>query len=223
MAEINNRRTFSAWRVGLPYFAPLILAGAIIVAFTWQTDYWIPGAVLLAAGLFTLFFFRDPRRHIPTDTDAVVSPADGTVVGVEDFAESPHYPGPCKRVAIFLSVFNVHVNRAPADCTVNEVVYKPGKFVNAMRGDSSELNESNTFRLDGPQGPMTVRQISGAVARRIVSLPSPGDRLAKGERIGMIKFGSRTELYLPPDAQVCVKMKDKVKGGSTIVARRPPR
>ena len=223
MTTPKNHKPFSAWRVGFPYYAPLLLVGAVIIAFTWHTVYWIPGAVALLAGVFALFFFRDPHRRIPTDPDAIVSPADGTVVGIEDFAETPHYPGPCRRIAIFLSVFNVHVNRAPVDCTVNDVVYKRGKYVNAMRGDSSELNESNTFLLEGAQGAMTVRQISGAVARRIVSLPAPGEKLSKGDRIGMIKFGSRTELYLPPDTQVCVKIKDKVKGGSTIVARRPPR
>jgi len=170
-------------------------------------------------GLFALFFFRDPSRRVTAGVDEVVAPADGTVVAVEDLNETPYYAGPCRRVAIFLSLFSVHVNRAPTDGTVREVTYKQGRFKAAMKSETSDCNESNTIRLDCPQGPVTVRQIAGVVARRIVCRCAPGDALAKGEKFGMIKFGSRTELYLPPDTEVCVKAKDKARAGTTILAR----
>lgn len=208
-------RRFSAWREGAAYYLPPLVLGGGLMA----TPYWGLGTPVFVVGLFVLYFFRDPARQTPAAASAVVSPADGTVVGVEDLGETEYYDGPCKRVSIFLSVLNVHVNRAPEDGTVREVLYRPGKYVNAMRPDSSRVNESNAIYLDTPHGPMTVRQISGAVARRIVCAARPGDAVLKGERIGMIKFGSRTELYLPADAEVCVGLKEKVKGGTTVIAR----
>lgn len=178
-------------------------------------------AVCLFIVAFSFYFFRDPHREIPSDERTVVSPADGTVFGIEELASTPHYNGPCKRISIFLSVFNVHINRAPYDGTVESITYKRGQFRNAMGAATSELNEANTIRLNTPRGPMTVRQIAGMVARRIVCKVEVGETLGKGERFGMIKFGSRTELYLPMDAEICVTLKDKVKGGATVVARFP--
>ena len=133
--------------------------------------------------------------------------------------EDPFLGGPVWEITIFLSVFNVHVNRAPAAGSITRVEPREGRYANAMRADSSQINESNAIYLDTPHGPMTVRQISGAVARRIVCACAAGDSVEKGARLGMIKFGSRTELYLPPDAEFAVGMKDKVRGCSTIVAR----
>jgi len=177
--------------------------------------------VILACAFhfFTIFFFRDPARVITSEPHMVVSPADGTIVGVEDLDSSAHYDGPCKRVSIFLSVFNVHINRSPYDGTVESIAYKPGEFKNAMRADTTDVNESNTIRMKTDRGAMTVRQISGLIARRIVCKVEVGETLAKGEKFGMIKFGSRTELYLPTNAEICVRMKDKVQGGATVVAR----
>lgn len=214
---------FSAWRTGAPYYMPLLAAGvllAVALPGIWKLYLAVP---LLGAGIFVLCFFRDPERAASDDPDAIVSPADGTVVGIEALDDSPYYDGPCTRVSIFLSVFNVHVNRAPADGTIVRVEPREGRYANAMRADSSQINESNAIYMDTPHGPMTVRQISGAVARRIVCACAPGDAVAKGARLGMIKFGSRTELYLPPGAEVAVGLKEKVRGSSTVMARLPRR
>lgn len=212
-------KPFSAWRVGLPYYGTLLAAGIVLSVVLIPLGLWWLGAIIAGLGLFTLYFFRDPVRDIPQDPGAVVSPADGTVVAIEDLEETEHYEGACRRISIFLSVFNVHVNRAPYDAQTAQVLYKEGRYINAMSAESSKVNESNAIWLNAAEGPMTVRQVSGAVARRIVCLPTPGETLTRGQKIGMIKFGSRTELYLPPGTEVTVNLKDKVKGGATIVAR----
>jgi len=212
---------FNALREGANQILLFLVPGlAVTVAGVLTFAILLPiGAAILLLAVFTLFFFRDPRRRIPAEAGVVVSPADGTVVGIEDLPSTPHYDGPCKRISIFLSVFNVHVNRAPFDGVVEAITYKPGEFKNAMRADTTDVNESNTVRMRTDRGAMTVRQISGLIARRIVCKVEVGENLAKGEKFGMIKFGSRTELYLPTNAEICVKMKDKVQGGATIVAR----
>ena len=167
--------------------------------------------------LFTLNFFRDPPRRIPSDPGLMVSPADGVVVGIEDMNEPEFLNVPCTRVSIFLNVFNVHVNRSPCEGVVRATKYKPGKFLDVRHPDCSTLNESNTIHL----GDVVVKQIAGLIARRIVCEAKPNDTLGRGERFGMIKFGSRTELYIPKDrvAEIRVKLKDKVKGGETVIAR----
>lgn len=210
---------FNAFKEGAVYYGPCFIV-AIICGYPglpWPV--FTLGVVSFILGVYTLFFFRDPPRRIPTDPDALVAPADGKVVGVERLENTPHYEGPCLRISIFLSLFNVHVNRAPCVGKVRHIEYKPGRFKNAMAAETSEINEATTIRLDTGFGPVTVRQISGLVARRIVWKIAPGDALQKGEKFGMIKFGSRTELYLPEDAAVCVKVKDKVRAGSSILAR----
>ena len=214
-------RLFSAWKVGAIHFVPALLlsAACFCLVFRGYKWAWIGAIVFLVYGLFSLFFFRDPWRAITAQPNEVVSPADGTVVAVEDLKETPYYTGPCLRISIFLSIFNVHVNRAPFEGTVQDIRHKDGAFKYAMRDDASDLNESNGIWLETPRGPMTIRQISGAVARRIVCAAKVGDTLAKGEKFGMIKFGSRTELYLPTGTAVCVKKGDTVRAGTTIVAR----
>lgn len=209
-------RPFSAWKVGLPYYGPLLILGIALFFFNVAL-----GSLVLFVALAILGFFRDPPRSASSDASDIVSPADGAVVAIEELAETEHYDGPCKRVSIFLSVFNVHVNRLPYDAEIADIRYKRGKYKNAMSPESSEVNESNALWLETPFGPMTVRQISGAIARRIVCAVNVGDTLAKGEKIGMIKFGSRTELYLPVSAEICVKIKEKVKGATTVLARIP--
>ncbi len=211
------KRPFTSWTVGAPYYLPLLLAAGILIAVGGAMLK--PGVVFLLLGLFALNFFRDPPRRIPTEPGAVVSPADGVVTAIEDMAETEHYVGPCRRVSIFLNVFNVHINRCPADAGVVDIRYKKGKYLNAMNPESSRVNESNAIWLDSVHGPMTVRQVSGAIARRIVCMTTPGECLVRGEKFGMIKFGSRTELYLPPGTEVCVRVGEKVRGGSTTVAR----
>jgi len=211
--------SFTAWRVGAPYYLTLLLLGLGIGA--WATSIGHPWgtAPALIPGLFTLYFFRDPTRNVPQARDAIVSPADGTVVGVARLEETEWYDGPCVQIAVFLSIFNVHVNRWPYAGRVLAKAYKPGEFLDARSSDAGERNEAQTVWIDTPAGPMTVRQISGLVARRIVCLVEEGDSLVKGEKFGMIKFGSRTELYLPPDTEIAVREGDKVKGGATVVAR----
>ena len=215
--------SFSAWKEGAVHYLPTLVVGAVCLYFAARgyKGAWV-GVVLFGCyGLFALFFFRDPSRAVSAAPLEMVAPADGVIVGIEGLEESPHYGGPCRRVSIFMSVLNVHVNRAPYEGTVREIKYRTGKFKNAMKAESSELNESNAVWMDTEHGPVTVRQISGAVARRIVCKAKVGETLARGERFGMIKLGSRTELYLPRDAEVCVKMKEKVRGGVSVVARFP--
>lgn len=212
---------FSGWREGLPHYLPwfaiaLIATGALRHSgYPWLSiPFW-----LFAFG--TLMFFRDFPRTAPAQAHEVISPADGTVVAVESLAESPHYDGPSTRISIFMSVFNVHVNRAPFDGTVRDVRYAPGAYKNAMKPESSQVNESNALWLDTERGLITVRQISGAIARRIVCRAEPGTRLERGERFGMIKFGSRVEVYLPPEVEPLVAPGDKPRAGVTILARFP--
>jgi phosphatidylserine decarboxylase len=212
---------FSGWREGFRFYAPPLLAAAVLPLVS--TAGWALGlaAFLLLAGLAVAAFFRDFPRSITARENEIVSPADGTVVDVAHFDASPHYEGPCLRIAIFLSVFNAHVNRAPYPCTVREVRYAPGRFIDARDPDCSKVNESNAVWLDTPAGPMTVRQISGAVARRIVCPVTPGTALAKGEKFGMIRFGSRTELFLPPAMAANVAPGQKVHAGLSVLARLP--
>ena len=177
--------------------------------------YALPIPVVLL--LFTLNFFRDPSRRIPSEPGLMVSPADGTIVEIADMNEPEFLKVPCTRIAIFLNVFNVHINRSPCEGVVRAMKYKPGKFLDVRHPDCSTLNESNTIHL----GEVVVKQIAGLIARRIVCEAKPQDKLARGEKFGMIKFGSRTELYIPKDQvqEIRVKLKDKVKGGETVIAR----
>ena len=177
------------------------------------------GMAALLPGFYVVYFFRDPVRRITTDPGEIVSPADGVVVEVTELEETPYYDGPCVRVSIFLNIFDVHVNRMPDDGKILSIDYRKGQYKNAMSAESSEVNEANAIWLETPHGPMTVRQIAGLIARRIVCAAEVGETLKKGEKFGMIRFGSRTELYLSPDAEVVVSEKDKVHGGSTVVAR----
>lgn len=213
-------RTFSAWREGAIHYAMSIILPVLLYP-ACRGQYWTTMCLGLfpICGIFLLFFFRDPKRVIAAGPSEVVSPADGTVVAVEELEETPHYKGPCRRISIFLSILSVHVNRAPFDGTIQDIRRKHGGFLFAMKPEASERNESNDVWLETPRGPMTVRQITGVVARRIVCRAKVGDTLVKGEKFGMIKFGSRTELYLPQSAEVCVKASDKVKAGTSVVAR----
>ena len=186
---------------------------------------WVhPALVALPAlGLaFTLYFFRDPQRRIPEGEANVVSPADGTVVEIGELPAGDGLKEPAIRIGIFLSVLDVHVNRAPCSGTVRSVEYRPGRFLNAMSPRSSGENESNSILLETlDHGWVRVRQIAGKIARRIVCAVQEGEQLSRGQRIGMIQFGSRTELILERQAvdEVIASVGDKVKGGRTILAR----
>ena len=212
---------FSAWKEGAIQYIPAIVAACFCYFLVSRgfTVAWAGVAVCGLYGLFALFFFRDPPRDITAKPEEIVSPADGTIVGIEDLQESPHYTGPCRRVSIFLSVTSVHVNRAPFEGTVTDIRYREGAFLDARNPVCSEKNESNAVWMQSTKGLITVRQISGAVARRIVCPVKVGEKLGKGEKFGMIKLGSRTELYLPPGTDICVKMKDKVFAGSSIIGK----
>ena len=213
------RKPFSAWRAGAPYYLPLLLLGLGAVAYMSTQGQVYVGMAALLPGFYVVYFFRDPVRRITTDPGEIVSPADGVVVEVTELEETPYYDGPCVRVSIFLNIFDVHVNRMPDDGKILSIDYRKGQYKNAMSAESSEVNEANAIWLETPHGPMTVRQIAGLIARRIVCAAEVGETLKKGEKFGMIRFGSRTELYLSPDAEVVVSEKDKVRGGSTVVAR----
>ena len=191
----------------------------------WPKCGWSVAAVALVLFLAVAFFFRNPSRRIPKNPLFLVSPADGTVRDievVEDFHQAP-FTGKALRIGIFLSVFNVHVNRAPARMTVAEVRYRAGKYLDARDKNAGRENEamtiSGTAGIEESEFPLAVRQISGAIARRIVCPVETGRVLRRGEIYGMIKFGSRTELYLPVEGfSVNVKIGDKVRGGESVIA-----
>jgi phosphatidylserine decarboxylase len=171
--------------------------------------------------LCTVAFFRDPKRAVPADGNVIVAPADGTVMDIVEVDENEVLKTKTRRVGIFLSIFDVHTNRAPIDGRVVYRQHRPGLFLDARRPDCSEKNQSVTWAFQNPRVTIVVRQITGAIARRIVGWAKVGDELEKGERFGMIRFGSRTEAYLPLNAEVLVKTGDHVLGGLTSIARLP--
>src|SRR6202790_5635132 len=192
---------------------PLALGGV-----SFLLHWYVAAAVLVLFAEFVFSFFRDPERIIPTEPGAVVSPGDGRVVVVTD-EENAGRPG--KRVSIFLAVWNVHVNRSPAAGTITKMEYRPGKFLAAMRERASVENEQNVFTLSTDAGEMVFKQIAGLIARRVVSWKSEGERVARGERIGLVRFGSRVDVWVPKDAEILVKLGENVKGGSSVLARWP--
>ena len=169
--------------------------------------------------LCTIAFFRDPERAVPTDKNLIVAAADGKVMDIVEVNENEVLKTKTRRVGIFLSIFDVHTNRAPIDGRVTYCQHRPGLFLDARRPDCSEKNESMTWAFENPGVTIVVRQITGAIARRIVAWAKIGDELKKGERFGMIRFGSRTELYLPLSATILVRIGDHVAGGATPIAR----
>jgi phosphatidylserine decarboxylase len=196
---------------------PFIL-GALVVAgavWWWQGRIWALPFFVLAA--FFVFFFRDPDRVIPGDPNLVVSPADARVMIVGD--PGPGAPaGQWQRISMFLSPLDVHVNRMPVEGKVTRVEYHPGTFLPAYREDAGTLNEWTEVWIDHHATPIVVRQIVGVLARRIVCRVKPGDLVQRGDRFGIMKFGSRIDMFLPPSARILVKVGDKVVGGVTPVA-----
>ncbi len=170
---------------------------------------------------YTFFFFRDPERTIPIDPNAVVAAADGTVKDISEVEETEVLKTKMRRVGIFLSIFDVHTNRAPIGGRIIYRQHRKGLCLDARNPDCSEKNEAMTWAFENPGVTLVVKQLTGAIARRIVAWADVGDQLRKGERFGMIRFGSRTEVYLPLAASVSVKVGDHVAGGSTIIARLP--
>jgi len=230
------------WRNNLPFVreglaelfvlggGSFFLAGFIASLFAsqdfgiaWQIAGWLISGVFSAVGFLIVWFFRNPKRKIPKDTQLVVSPADGKIVTLEEIEHDEFIEGPAMLIGIFLSIVNVHINRMPISARVIGLSYKQGKCLNALRPESARENEQLAVRIQGDQIPhrrMTIRQITGAIARRIVNWQKPGNRLQKGEIFGMIKLGSRTELIVPRDdsLELKVQLGDKVKAGSSVVA-----
>jgi phosphatidylserine decarboxylase len=178
-----------------------------------------PAAVLLVLACFFLFFFRDPHRPITQDADAVLSPADGRVMIAGAPAGQAIPAGQWQQVSIFLSPMDVHVNRMPIGGRVTSVEYHPGRFLPAYRHESGDLNEYTEVTLDHCGQPIIVRQIVGVLARRIVCRIKEGDTVQAGERFGVMKFGSRMDVFVPPSAKIVVKVNDRVVGGVTVIAR----
>ena len=194
------------------FAAPPLVLGVLCLGFGW---YWAAG-ILFFLGLFVFYFFRDPERTIPSEPDIVVSPADGHVIEIVDelFDSTMGH-----RITIFLAVWDVHVQRAPVAGRIAEVVYKPGRFYAAMRKAASRENEQNVIYMDAPRGRLVFKQIAGAIARRVICWKRKGEAVALGERVGMIRFGSRVDVWLPMEAQVVAQRGQKVKGGESVLAK----
>jgi phosphatidylserine decarboxylase len=195
------------------YYYALPLLGAAVLLGWLTSPAWAAPAILLAA--FFLWFFRDPERAIPDAAGAIVSPGDGKVT---DVSRVDGKDGARLRISIFLSVFDVHVNRSPISGTIREARYQKGKFLNAMNEASAEHNEQNVVTVEGEGHTIVFKQIAGLLARRIVFNKKVGDRVQRGERVGLIKFGSRVDVLLDAGAAVQVKVGDRVKGGSSVLA-----
>ena len=193
-----------------------LLAVALVLAWATGGWAWSIAPVLLAA--FFLWFFRDPRRNVPAGEGLIVSPGDGLVT---ETAAIDTPDGPRQRISIFLSVFDVHVNRSPIGGVLSSVRYQKGKYLNAMNPASADRNEQNIATVTGEGIEVTFKQIAGLLARRIVFNFKEGDTMERGQRVGLIKFGSRVNVLLPAEAEVRVKVGQKVKGGSTVLAFMP--
>lgn len=196
---------------GYLFSAPLFVLGIIALIPGWH---WT-GGILIFLGLFVLYFFRNPKRVIPTAPGLVVSPADGRVM---EIVEEPLDGTVGWRISIFLAIWNVHVQRAPVAARVADVVYRPGRFYAAMRSAASRENEQNIIYLHGASGRIVFKQIAGAIARRVICWKCEGQEVARGELMGLIRFGSRVDVWLPLEAKVVVKRGDNVKGGESILA-----
>jgi phosphatidylserine decarboxylase len=204
-------------REGWPYIAALAGAAAVLFAFRFQ----VMGFLLLALGLFTTFFFRDPEREVPGDARLVLSPADGKVVRIVPAPEDHPLGKGATQISIFLSVFDVHVNRSPIGGRIVSVQYHPGEFLPAFDDKASLRNEQNTVVVEGATSKVMFKQIAGLIARRIVFTKHKGDEVAAGERVGLIKFGSRVDVVLPEGLTLKVKTGDRVAGGVSVLAERP--
>ena len=202
---------------------PFILVSGGMTVGSWLAGWVWPTCLLGALSFFIAWFFRNPARTIPPGDDVVVSPGDGAVVGIESDFEHRFLKEPAVRISIFLNVFNVHINRMPIGGIVQQIVYQPGQFIAANKPGASNGNEQNALLLERADGTKVLCvQIAGLIARRIICWAHVGETVEKGERFGLIRFGSRMDVYLPQASVIRVKVGDKVKGGSSIIAGLPP-
>jgi phosphatidylserine decarboxylase len=219
----------SARKESIRFLVPLaiIIFALPLLSAVLSLPWWLRalvGIICLLSSLlfcFVCYFFRDPERAVPADADIIVSAADGLVVSVEEYDEPDFHLGPMLRIAVFLSVFDVHVNRSPVEGVVNSTVYNAGQFLDVRHPESSTRNECRSWRIETPRGSVAVRQIAGLVARRIVAWAGEGSPLERGQRFGMIRFGSRTEVFLPIGCVPLVRPGDRVEGAATPIARWP--
>jgi len=198
---------------GWPFIIPLALATVLLFALGWRNT----ALVSLVLTLFVLFFFRDPERRVPEGGDVVVSPADGTVIVVKDIFEPDYLKQDVKQISIFLSVFNVHVNRSPYSGIVEVVKYNPGKFHVASVDKASLDNEQTAMVIGDGRNKILVKQIAGLIARRIICYAKVGSSIRTGERYGLIRFGSRVDIFLPKTAELKVRVGDRVRGARDII------
>jgi phosphatidylserine decarboxylase len=204
-------------REGWPYIGVLTGLGAVLLLLRLP---W-PGGILVALGLFTAFFFRDPERLVPQDAGLVVSPADGKIVQVIPAPEGHPLGAGATQISIFLSIFDVHINRAPIAGTVEKVEYHAGEFLPAFDDKASLRNEQNAVTVKDGEARVMFKQIAGLIARRIVFRKKVDEPVTRGERVGLIKFGSRVDVFLPKGWDVRVKVGDRVEGGASVLAKRP--
>ncbi len=198
---------------GWPFIIPLAIATVLLFLFGWKNI----GIVVLVLTVFVVFFFRDPERTVPDGSDLVVSPADGKVIVIKDIYEPTYLKQDVKQISIFLSVFNVHVNRSPISGTVELVQYNPGKFHVASVDKASLDNEQTAMIITQGKHKILVKQIAGLIARRIVCYAKPGDAIKTGERYGLIRFGSRVDIFLPKNAEIKVALGDRIKGARDVI------
>ncbi len=218
-------RTKWPGRAVLPVAVPgikFIVGAALVTGLFFYLGWGTVGSAAAVVTLFVTWFFRDPDRAVPQGDHLLVSPADGRVIQVHDNVHGEYLTGACQKVSIFMNVFNVHVNRMPLDGVVEKVVYTPGRFVNASFDKASKHNERNALTIRTSSGlRFVVVQIAGLIARRIVNCARTGSQMHRGERYGMIQFGSRLDLYLPSTCRIQVRKGDKTRAGVTVIAEMP--
>jgi phosphatidylserine decarboxylase len=208
---------------GLPFVAcgVAVLLALLVGAWLGGSSWWMPLGLWTPVAFWVPWFFRNPDRDGPRGPELVIAPADGKVVGVVEVSEPDYLCDRAVRVSIFMNVFNVHVNRHPIDGAVEHRDYRPGKFFNATLDKASQYNEQMSLGIRGPRGAILVRQIAGLIARRIVTDPAIGDAVHQGGRLGLIRFGSRVDTFVPVDTRVEVQVGDRTAAGSTVLARWP--
>jgi len=205
-------------REGVPFVLSGVFVSVIFALLGWS----VPSVIAVLLTLFCLYFFRDPERTFSTEHGAVVSPADGSVLSVRRGVEHQYYQGDCVRISIFMSLWDVHVNRFPVTGTVRSLHYRPGAFLAANLEKASTGNEQNAVVLETDDGrKLVVVQVAGLIARRIVCWASVGDRALQASRMGMIRFGSRVDLYVPRDFEPAVSSGSRVRAGETLLGRLP--